>query len=172
MLTTAKRIDNGEPITGYYVKLDKHHIIPEKGEHIKRISANKKIDVDRVIGRLRVEIDPESISTEEMGFLVSMNDYKRTIKKRYQHRADSLWEIFPRGVFTKDKQGNFVGADIMTRQAMKELCELQRLDEIQIIKDTKEELHEHWPRTVSAFSGTELVNHFIRLLLKNLEKQE
>lgn len=58
---------------------------------------------------------------------LAVEEYKSGMRKRYQHKVDSLREQFPNGCFTKNKHGEFVGIDIMLAKMIKELCEIETL---------------------------------------------
>lgn len=66
---------------------------------------------------------------------IAVEEYKGSMRKRYQHKVDYLRERFPNGCFTKNKHGDFVGINVALAKVVKEVCEVERLAE----KDASQE---------------------------------
>ena len=54
-----------------------------------------------------------------------INEHKKRIRKRYSKEIDSLIEVFPNGIFTKDKHGHFVGINVMMKSVISGILELR-----------------------------------------------
>ena len=55
----------------------------------------------------------------------SVNDYKRQMRERYQGGIDILEKQFPNGMFSKDKDGDLVGINVLLKKFFCEMIELR-----------------------------------------------
>jgi hypothetical protein len=83
-------------------------------------------DYNRVYSHIYKCLNELGLSERFRKDYIAVEEYKKGMRKRYQHKVESLREHFPNGCFTKDKHGELVGIDVMLAKMVKELSEIER----------------------------------------------
>lgn len=86
-------------------------------------------DYNRVYSHIHKCLDELGLSERFRKDYIAVEEYKKGMRKRYQHKIEALREHFPNGCFTKNKHGDFVGINVKLAKMVKEICEIERLAE-------------------------------------------